>query len=167
LKKRNLLIFFSLAFSLFIYLFYRTEKTVINELFIYIISYEKFDQLRSIIVNALPLSNLVIYSLPEGLWVFCITLTSKFLFVKIGRLEIKLLFIPLVFSISLEVFQLLHVTKGTFDYWDIVFSILFWALANYVINYTKPIRNIIKPFDINSLICLFSYLIVYLAHVWN
>lgn len=157
----------SLLASLFIYLFYRTEKTVVNQLFISVFSCETFVQLRHNITNLFPLNQYIIYSLPEGLWVFCITLTSKLLFVKAGHLKINLLFVPLIFSIGLELCQILHVTNGRFDWWDIAFSVLFWAIGHYLIEYKSSNQNVLNPFSKKSLICLSSYLIVYLAHVWN
>jgi hypothetical protein len=167
MKKDHLLIILSLLISLFIYVCYRTEKTVINEIFISIVSLEKFIELRNAVSNALPLNEHIIYSLPEGLWVFCITLTSNLLYVKISRFQINLFFVPLLFSIGLELFQLLHLTNGRFDFWDIGVSILFWALANYLFKQENTKQNILDPFTSKSLICLFSYLIVYLAHVWK
>jgi len=166
-KKNYVLIILFLLFSLFIYLFYRTEKTVINELFVSIISFDKYVELRNSIANTLPLNEHIIYSLPEGLWVFCITLTSKFLFLKIGHREIGCVFIPLIFSIVLEFFQLLNLTNGRFDFWDIGISISFWFLANYFILYKSVEQNILKPISIRSIICFSSYAIVYLAHVWK
>jgi len=65
----------------------------------------------------------------------------------------------------LEVFQLFNITNGTFDFWDIGVSILFWTLANYISSEKKNHINIIPAFKIDSLLCVFSYLIVYLAHV--
>ena len=165
--KNYFFIIGSLLCSLFIYLFYRTEKTVINELFISIVSFEKFVELGQRIENKLPLNEHIIYSLPEGLWVFCITLTSMFLFVKIGNRKVDLLFLPLVFSIGLELFQLLHLTNGRFDLWDIGFSILFWSIANYSVKFKHPSQNILDPFTTRSFICILSYLIVYFAHVWK
>ena len=166
-KKNYYLIVLSLLISLFIYLFYRTEKTVVNEIFISIISFDKFVEFRKTITNIVSLNEHIIYSLPEGLWVFCITLTSKPLFLKIGNREINLLFIPLTFSIGLELFQLLHLTNGRFDIWDIGFSVLFWSLANYLTTHKDTKQNILNPFTTKSFICLLSYLIVYLAHVWK
>jgi len=166
-KKKYFLITLSLLISLFIYLFYRTEKTVITELFISIISFDTFIELQKSIINTLPLNERLIYSLPEGLWVFCITLTSKDLFLKVGIHEINLLFIPLIFSIGLELFQLLHLTNGRFDFWDIGFSVLFWAMALYLVRFKSARQNILNPFTSRSLICLLSYLIVFLAHVWK
>ncbi|HTE28445.1 hypothetical protein [Flavitalea sp.] len=148
-------------------MFYRTEKTVINDIFISMVSCDNFVGWRKTVSTHLPLNETIIYSLPEGLWVFCITLTSKFLFLKVGDREIQLLFLPLVFSIGLELFQLFHLTNGRFDLWDIGVSILFWATANYFISYETKRQNIFDPFTMKSVICVSSYLIVYLAHVWN
>ena len=167
MKKSYCFIILALSFSLFIYLFYRTERTVINEIFISLISFDRFVEWRKNITDTFPLNKHIIYSLPEGLWVFCITLTSKYLFLKIGRRQFNLLFFPLIFSIGLELFQLLHLTNGRFDFWDIGASVLFWAIANYFINLQSVDRNVLKPFTINSFICILSYLIVYFAHVWK
>lgn len=166
-KKQYILIVLCLLISLFIYLFFRTEKTVINELFISIISNEKYVELRKDIINVFPLNEYIIYSLPEGLWVFCITLTSTSLFLKLGPIKLNLLFLPLIFTIGLELFQLLHLTNGRFDFWDIGFSILFWAIANYFITNRNQSQNILNPFTKKSSICILSYLIVYFAHVWK
>jgi hypothetical protein len=136
-------------------------------MFISIVSFDTFSELRTSVTNTLPLNEHIIYSLPEGLWVFCITLTSKFLFLKAGSREFNLLFVPIIFSIGLELFQLLHLTNGRFDCWDIGISILFWAVANYLIKYKSTRQNILKPFTARSFICLLSYGIVYLAHVWK
>ena len=167
MRKNYFFILISLSLSLFIYLFYRTEKTVINEIFIYITSFDRFIELQKVITNLIPLNKHIIYSLPEGLWVFSITITSKFLFLKIGNHKINLLFVPLIFSIGLELFQLLNLTNGRFDFWDIGVSILFWFVANYLIPYKTIHQNILNPFTTRSLICVFSYIIVYLAHVWK
>jgi phosphatidylethanolamine/phosphatidyl-N-methylethanolamine N-methyltransferase len=157
----------SLLAGLFIYLWYRTEKTVINEILISIISFEKYAALRTAVANSFPLNKHIIYSLPEGLWVFCITLTSKFFFVKTGPYEINLVFAPIVFATGLELLQLFHLTNGRFDIWDIGASILFWTMARYLIKYESPRQNILRPFALQSFICLLSYLIVYFAHVWK
>ncbi|WP_316788748.1 hypothetical protein [Pedobacter frigoris] len=167
MKKHYFLIIISLLISLFIYLFYRTEKTVVNEILIYMISFNSFSAIRACITTAFPLNEHIIYSLPEALWVFCITLTSKFLFIRIARREFSLLFAPLLFAIGLELFQLLHLTNGRFDFWDIGLSILFWGIANYFIKSPFRRQNLLPPFSTKSLICILSYLIVYLAHVWK
>jgi hypothetical protein len=148
-------------------LFFRTEKTVITQLFIYLVSFDEFVEMRRSITSTIHLNEFIIYSLPEGLWVFCITLTSQSYFVKIGRREISLFFAPLVSSIGLEMFQLLQLTQGQFDLLDIAVSIGFWAIVTCRMT-PKPARqNILHPFTKRSFICLASYLIVYLAHVWK
>jgi len=165
MKKKYWLITLSLLVSLFIYLFYRTEKTIINQIAISILSLHRFVAWRSFVTKLLPLNEHIVYSLPEGLWVFCITLTSNFLFVKLYNRKINLLFLPLVFSIGLEFLQLLHITNGRFDFWDIGISVACWATAIYVMKRKSVTQNILKPFTINGFVCVASYLIVYLAHV--
>ena len=167
MKNQHFLIITSLLISLFIYLFYRTEKTVVNQIFISVVSFNTFFEMREHVTKILPLNEHMIYSLPEALWVFCITLTSKFLFMKIANREFNLLYAPLLFSIGLELFQLLHLTNGRFDFWDIGLSTLFWAIANYLVKNASIRQNMRTPFNSRSLVCLLSYLIVYLAHVWK
>ena len=167
MKKKYPLIIISLLFSLFIYLFYRTEQTLVTKLLISVISFENFTALKSAIVDVFSLQEFIIYSLPEGLWVFCITLTSKKFFLKVYKLKISLLFVPLLFSIGLEIFQLLRITNGTFDFWDIGISILFWTLAYFISTEKKNAQNVTQPITFDSLFCSFTYLIVYLAHVWK
>lgn len=167
MKKHYLLIIPALLFSLFIYLFYRTTKTVVTKTFISIVSANHYWVARTHITQAVPLNDHIIYSLPEALWVFCITLTSKHLFVKINKRAFNLIFAPLLFAIGLELFQLLHLTNGRFDFWDIGLSVLFWGIANYGIKHTGARQNMLSPFNSRSIICLWSYLIVYLAHVWK
>jgi hypothetical protein len=140
---------------------------MITEMFISIISFDNYIELRNGIKNTLPLSEHIIYSLPEGLWVFCVTLTSKYLFIKVGRREFNLFYAPLIFAIGLELFQLIHLTNGRFDFWDIGYSIVFWAIANYLISFKDIRQNILNPFSLRSFVCILSYLIVYLAHVWK
>lgn len=165
MKRNYFIINLSLLFSLFIYLGYRTEKTLICKLCISLISWDKFIAYRKVLATCFPLPELIIYCLPEGLWVFSITLTSKHLFLKVGKPELNLLFLPLIFSIGLEIFQLLHITNGRFDFWDIGFSILFWGLATFLLPPNGLKQNALQPFTMHSFICILSYLIVYLAHV--
>lgn len=167
MKKNHYFIIISLLISFFIYLFYRTEKTVITEIFISAISLDNYVELRNLITGTITLNDHVIYSLPEGLWVFCITLTSKNLVLRIANQEIDCVFIPLIFSIGLELFQLFHLTNGRFDFWDIDMSIFFWCVANYAINHQPEKQNILQPVNVKSSLCFMSYAIVYLAHVWQ
>lgn len=160
-----ILIFCSLAISLFIYIFFRTEKTVINTVFSTLISLDNYVSLKQFITAHLSLPSFVIYSLPEGLWVFAITLTSKNLFLKIGGAVFNGIYFPLFFAVGLEFLQLFGITNGRFDYWDILVAVLFWALARYGIQALGPKQNILAPFQTRGVFCVFTYAIVYLAHV--
>lgn len=167
MKKNYFIILLALLISLFIYLFYRTENTVVTKLAISLLSRERFEILRNSIVSKVTLNEHIINSLPEGLWVFCITLTSKNLYLKINDIKFDLLFLPLIFSVGLEFFQLLHLTNGRFDFWDIGVSVVFWAIAHYCIRFNDEEQNALRPFNKRSMICTASYFIVYLAHVWK
>lgn len=155
----------SLLVSLFIYLFYRTEKTVINELIIRTVSFDTYTTLRTAVIRLLPLNELVIYSLPEGLWVFCITLTSKPYYIQPNNWRINGVVIPLIFCVGLEVLQLLHFTNGRFDYMDILVSVIFWFIAAYYFDDKQDKQNILTPLNGNRIACFISYGIVYLSHV--
>jgi hypothetical protein len=165
MKRVYLTIAIPLFASLVIYLFYRTENTVVNYLAMNLISVNSYMALRDSINRLLPLSRFVIYSLPEGLWVFCITLTSKAFYFERYEKKVSCAIIPLIFSIGLEFCQLLGITNGTFDLMDIGASIVFWTAANYFIVYSREQENILKPINIRSFTCFASYGIVYLSHV--
>jgi hypothetical protein len=151
--------------SLFIYLFYRTEKTVVNELMMLFLSLDTFAEIRTWIAQTIPLNEPIIFSLPGGLWIFCTTVLSKTLFMKIGNHTIQLAIVPVLFAIGLEFCQLIHITRGTFDHWDIGFYLVFWLLAYYRFQPRNPQQNIRSSFTLNGYICLACFLSVYLAHV--
>ena len=165
MRKRYFFILASLLISLFIYLFYRTEKTVVNELLIQLISMQSYSALREEVNGFLPLNELIIYSLPEGLWVFCITLTSRSFYLQLLNRQIQGVLVPLVFCIGMEMLQLLNFTKGRFDFMDIWLSLLCWIIANYFFEHGPEKQNILKPLNRRSILCFGSYGIVYLAHV--
>jgi hypothetical protein len=167
MRKQYSLIGISLIISLFIYLFYRTEKTVVNEILIWLISNATYTSLKATIVHSLPLTDVVIYSLPEGLWILCITLTSKPYYISLSKWRIDCVYIPLIFCFSLELLQLIHVTNGRFDFMDIGIFVLFWLLGYYDSTEKVGKRNSLTTLNMKTLICLFSYGIVYLAHVFK
>lgn len=167
MNRRYVLTTIPLLISLFIYLFYRTEKTLINEIFIFIISHQRFNGLREAVSHSLPLNKYIVYSLPEGLWVFCITLTSKSFYIPSLNQKINCIFLPLIFCPVLELLQLLHFTNGRFDFSDIWISILFWTIGYYFFSTSTTSQNILRPIDTKRLVCFASYGIVYLAHVFK
>lgn len=114
---------------------------------------------------AFPLNDIAVYSLPEGLWVFCITLTSKPYFIRLGNWRLHCVFIPLISCIGLEIFQLFHITNGRFDFMDIGVSVVFWITGNYILNDESEKQDIFTRPNSKMMLCLASYCIVYLAHV--
>lgn len=165
MKKQYFLVAVSLLGSLFIYLFYRTDRTLVNAMAKAIFPEDQYFAIRESISSTLPLSSPIIYSLPEGLWVFCISLTSRSFFLKFRRLRLPCIFLPLLFSIGLEFFQLAGITKGRFDPVDIAVSVLFWMLAYFFFSHDGRKQDILASLNLRSSVCFFSYCIVYLAHV--
>lgn len=165
MKRKNIIIIGSLLISLFIYLFYRTEKTVVIKMLLYTVSPQNYLYVREAVNYYLPLHSTIIYSLPEGLWVLCITLTSQYFYLPIWDRRISGVYIPLIFCIGLEIFQLLHLTNGRFDFLDIGVSLFFWSIAYFFFRNRSEKENILKGINAKSVFCFFSYGIVYLAHV--
>lgn len=163
--KRAYRISLILLISLFIYVFYRSEKTVVNELFILILSLDTYTMAKSSVINAIPLTPHLIFSLPGGLWIFCATTLSQGFYLRMGNHKMQLDLVPILFAVGLEFFQLIHFTHGTFDNWDIAFYLMFWLLAYYPFESDREHQNILSPFTPQGFICLACFLSVYLAHV--
>ncbi len=165
MKKYIPLIAVSLFFCLFIYVFYRTEKTLVNQVVITLFSQESYCGLKISITSILPLKDCLIYSLPEGLWVFCITLTSSFFYVDVQKRKWSMVFVPMLVALIMEVFQLLHFINGRFDLMDITFSAGFWLLALFWTGTNSGRESLFQSFNTKTVCCMISYAIVYLAHV--
>jgi len=165
LKKHYWYIFFALIVSLFIYVFYRTDKTLVNQMIIQLISFKTYESLKLTITENLPLNRYIIYSLPEGLWIFCVTLTSKEFYFEFYKKRFNCVFIPLIFAVGLELLQLFHLTNGYFDLLDIGISLLFWLIAAKIIDTKQHFKNFFQSVNYNRVVCILSYVIVYLAHV--
>jgi hypothetical protein len=164
-KKYIPLLTISLLISLFIYVFYRTEKTLVNQLFMAMISRESYVILKAGITSILPLNDYIVYSLPEGLWVFCITVTSSFFYLEVRRRKWRMVFVPVLVAITMEIFQLLHLANGQFDVMDILFSTGFWLLALFYTRNDTSKEPLFRSVDTKAVCCMLSYCIVYLAHV--
>lgn len=163
--KRVISIVVALSISLFIYLFYRSEKTVVNELMIAILSRETFTALKNFILHAIPLNKIIIFSLPGGLWIYCATVLSQDFFIEVRNYKIHVVLAPILFAIGLEFCQLVHLTHGRFDLWDIASYLLFWLLACCSFPAERPQQNIASPFTLHGFICVACFFSVYLAHV--
>jgi len=81
----------------------------------------------------------VIYSLPDGLWVY--SFTSSIMLMKLdSKVRIYIIHMPLLLAVTFEMFQLLDMYKGTFDPIDLLFFVLFFLLS---VTFLNP--NIIIP----------------------
>jgi hypothetical protein len=165
LMKRTLSAALALLLSLFIYLFYRSEKTLVNSIISTLISPETYVIMKRTIATALPLADSIVFSLPGGLWVFCATLLSRGFYLYVLGREIQVSLAPILFAISLEFFQFFHVTNGRFDLADIAFYLMFWLNAYYCYTSDDGKQNKLSPFTFDGLMCVASFLSVYLAHV--
>jgi hypothetical protein len=155
----------ALSMSLFIYMFYRTERTVVNELMILLLSYDSYFTMKGVVAGMLPLNEIMIYSLPGGLWVFAATSLSRGFYVKAWDEKMQIAFAPVIFAILLEFCQLIHLTPGRFDLWDIAFYLAFWLLANMKLRTDTAEEAELTPLTLHGFVCLACFLSVFLAHV--
>ncbi|KYP15338.1 hypothetical protein [Flavihumibacter sp. CACIAM 22H1] len=155
----------SLAISLYIYVIYRTDKTLVNQLIIALVSWEKYAALKAEIRALFPLADWIIYSLPEGLWIFCITLSSHYFFLEIKGSRLNLSLLPILLAVTMELFQLVHLSNGRFDWMDLLISFTFWLFALFVTRMNLEKQALFRTWNQASYTCIFSYAIVYLAHV--
>lgn len=165
MKKYIPILAVSLFFCLFIYVFYRTERTLVNQVVIALFSHERYISLKHSVTAVLPLQDYLVYSLPEGLWVFCITLTSSSFYLEVQKRKWYLAVAPLLIALLLELFQLFHFTNGRFDIMDIAFATGFWLLAMYWTRANAGKEPLFQSLNTRTVCCMMSYSIVYLAHV--
>jgi hypothetical protein len=165
MKRTYSVIGIALSVSLFIYLFYRSKNTVVNELIVLLLTPTTYSEIRTRITDMIPLSEPILFSLPGGLWVFCMTVLSRDLYLQIRRHKIMIVNLPLLFAIGLEFLQRLRITNGTFDLVDIGFYLLFWMLAYFGFKPRSAEPDRLSPFTFKGFICLACFLAVYLAHV--
>lgn len=164
-KKESLISSVFLLIALMIYLIWRSESVLLNHLIGSLFSAQDFREWRATISSRLPLNDLIIYSLPGGLWVFVSTVAFKDFFVVIKKYIINLMFLPLVIAIVLEVTQLIHLTNGVFDGWDILLELIFWVASLLVCPATEIKEEFFKSEQSSKKIwAIFTILILYLAH---
>ncbi len=155
-----------LIICLFIYLFYRTDHTAINQLILFIAP-EKYNYLKESITNTIALPHFVIYSLPEGLWVYSVTVACVHLYFPFLKQKIFLTIAPLIFSLALECMQYLEWINGRFDVWDIVSALSFSLLAMYIFKNHFPKYNIMQGVNFRMAVSVVCFAVVYLAHVFG
>lgn len=126
--KKESLIWCLITFLIggFIYVFFRTDKLLMFKWFNVLKLSNWIKYLRETTIpykSRLP--DWLLYSLPDGLWVF--SYVSLLLYFWKGEIKsqnfIWFFFIP-IFAVLSEFMQLLDVVSGTFDYVDLLFYFL-------------------------------------------
>jgi len=163
--KKYAAMLIALLVSAFIYLFYRTSQTVINQLFTVFFGDDFYSMIKSELQSNLKLPSQIIYSLPGALWVWVISIASRDVFILFKGKKISLDFLPLVVAISFEFFQHIHWINGHFDWWDIIYASIFWVLSFWSFNKQKRSFHDVNSTVHYKLIFLGSYLLVFFAHV--
>jgi len=164
MKRYCTIISLALFTSLFIYLFYRTQHTVVN-IMLNKLSHGQAVTSIHYIRDHFPLPVFLIYSLPEALWVFAATLVSKQLFIKFRERNFHLAWAPLSYAISLEFLQLFHLMPGSFDWMDISLSLGFTLYAVRFIKCPLPAQQLLGKFNYRTFFFIYIYAIVFLSHV--
>lgn len=154
MKKYHIYIILPLIISLIVYIFFRSENIIINQ-----IIYNIYPKSHYFTFN---LSNFIIYNLPQGLWVFSATLIAKNLYIK----KFNLAFLPLIFSFYIETIQYYHLTNGTFDYWDLITATIGFITAYSSISCPYKKEQLFCTFNFRTILFSSSYLIVFLS-VYN
>ena len=165
LRTKYILIVSSLLVSLFVYLFYRTEQTVVNHLVIAAIGDAPYWVIRDWINQNIHFGSFGVYFLPEALWVLAITLLSKRYSLGLIRLKISLKFVPVLLVIGFEWFQFAHWANGRFDWVDLAGGFVFWVVGLLVVPEKEPKTSLFSKLNFHGIACVLSYAIVYLAHV--
>ncbi len=124
-------------------------------------------EIKALVVGLLPLNEVIIYSLPEGLWVFCITVTSRSFYIQWQNARIDLDIIPLVHTIGLEFAQLSGVARGRFDRMDVALIVVFWFAARLGFQKCGQKQNLLAHVNSQTIACFASYGVVYLSHVFE
>lgn len=151
MKKYHVYIILPLFASLIIYVFFRSEHIIINQLISKFYPRPHYFKLH--------MSNFMVYNLPGGLWVFSATLISKNLYIK----NFNLAFLPLIFSFYIEIIQYFHLTRGTFDCWDLIVAFIGFIAAYYLVFCPYKKEFLFHKFNFRTILFSLSYLIVLLS----
>ena len=118
-----------LVIALMIYILFRSDSTLVNQLFVVVFSTETLDSIRAVNLGKIGIQPFIIYSFPNALWIFSTTILSFNQSIRVMKCAIPLYTFPIIYCLLLELFQMLNFTNGTFDVIDVVASLVFWALA--------------------------------------
>lgn len=158
-----LLVILPLLLSIGIYTFFRSDSYAISMFVHFLVDAHIIEELGTEINEYMSIPPVLVGSLPSAFWVFSTTLISTHVNV-VGRLKRRALaLLPFLFAFGMEIFQYVGFTDGTFDFYDIHFSILGLlaglGIGTYI-NRSETYFNIPLP-----LVSVF-YLILMLGNVY-
>lgn len=124
----------SLMFGVWIYILFRQVPLKIyswidNTDIMYYINF--LQQKSKVHINQVP--EWIIYSLPDGLWVFSYVCLSLIIWKReITSINLIWILILPIIGISMEIFQFFGIINGTADFYDLIFYII-GAVSPFVI----------------------------------
>lgn len=132
LKRFIITVLIPIIFGSLIYIVFRKNNIIFIEWLQNKILYQT--DLSISLVKYIELHEIIIYSLPDGLWTFSlINLVLIIWNYKINRYSFLWIIIAILLSIVFELVQLTSYVKGTFDYIDLLFIIIAIFLS-FIIN---------------------------------
>ncbi|TDL99857.1 MAG: hypothetical protein C4K58_00990 [Flavobacteriaceae bacterium] len=146
-----------LLVSLYIYLGFRTNQILVHQL---VLKSQLLYPYTSSIKPFWELPYWMIYNLPEGLWIFSLTLIAGVTRANESQKKV-LLFLPIFYVLVLEIFQGIHITDGTFDVLDLLYAFVFWLLAKEVSTKLK----VKIPKNYGRLLIIIFFVLVFLSDV--
>lgn len=122
MRNKWIYIGFSMLLALFIYSFFRSENTIINQLWLSLFP-DNYLYLRGVF-GQYDVPDFVRFNLPGVLWMIGALLLCAKYTITIRKLRFKLMFLPLLVCVIIEVVQWVGITDGTFDMMDVVSYLL-------------------------------------------
>jgi len=144
---------FPLVLALIIYLFFREKTTVLWE-FIRFFSLEQFFIQIGFAKNYLP--EWFVYSLPGALWMFSFTMFLNTVTVFKKSLITVL---PLLAALSIEFSQYFSITDGVFDWQDVFFYLLFYAVATIIAAKVELFTHIQSKATYTGIMLFYSFIV--------
>jgi hypothetical protein len=114
----------------FIYLLFRSERLIMFDWIRFLGFKESLDLLRNDF-NSLKsfIPNWVLFSLPDGLWVYSFSSAIIIIWNDNRKVLILLLTFPLIFGPAVELLQFFKLFKGTFDIIDLTLTIVAFIIS--------------------------------------
>lgn len=155
----------ALAVSLWMFVIYRSEHSVVNVLLGNVLPPGILRSLREAIAGWVPLPESMVYRLPGGLWVFAATLIAKNGHVMLHRFKVNLAQLPVIVAVGLELLQKFVITDGAYDPGDIAVALVASFAAGRLMGCAWPPLDLSRGWHWRGALCLGSYAILFLADI--